>query len=59
MNNFYLKVNQEPKVFQEKLETLPQSANKGIYKLYYFEDGEPKTIYRFFLKTILESFILE
>ena len=50
MNNFYLKVNQEPKVFKEKLEALPQSANIGIYKLYYFKDGEPKTIYRLFSK---------
>lgn len=48
MNKFYLKVNQEPKVFQDKLKTLPQSALKGIYKLYYFEDGKPKTIQRLF-----------
>jgi hypothetical protein len=50
MNNFYLKVNQEPKMFQEKLKTLPQSAHKGIYKLYYFEDGKPRTICRLFSK---------
>ncbi|MDP5229860.1 MAG: hypothetical protein NWQ38_05670 [Cellulophaga sp.] len=46
----YLKVNQEPKMFQHELRSITQSVNEGIYKLYYFEDDKPRTIYRLFSK---------
>ena len=48
MDNFYLKVNQEPKTFQLRLKSLHGSYVMGIYRLYYFEDGKPKTIQRLF-----------
>ena len=48
MDNCYLKVKQEPKTFQLELKSFPGSANKGIYKLYYFENEKPRTIYRLF-----------
>ena len=50
MNNFYLKVNQEPKTFQSELKSIPQSEEKGIYTLYYFEAGKPRIIHRLFSK---------
>ncbi len=48
MGNSYLKVNQEPTKFQTELKLLPESSGKGIYKLYYFRNGQPRTIKRFF-----------
>ncbi len=48
MNNIYLKVNQEPKEFQERLKSFPRSIEKGIYQLYYFENGLPRAIQRLF-----------
>lgn len=48
MGNTYLKVNQESKRFQLELKLLPESSSKGIYKLYYFENGRPRTIKRLF-----------
>tara|TARA_R110002051_G_scaffold218896_1_gene282749 strand:+ start:10728 stop:11201 length:474 start_codon:yes stop_codon:yes gene_type:complete len=50
MENLYLKVNQEPKTFQLRLKSLPESDEMGIYRLYYFEDGKPKEIQRFVSK---------
>ena len=48
MDNLYLKVNQEPNAFQSKLKSLTRSAEKGIYQLYYFENGLPRAIQRLF-----------
>lgn len=48
MDDSYLKVDQEPKAFQSKLESFSNSQEKGIYKLYYFENGQPRTIPRLF-----------
>ncbi len=48
MKKNYLKVNQDSKSFLIHLKSLSQSDNSGIYKLYYFEDGKPRTIQRLF-----------
>lgn len=48
MGKDYLKVNQEYSVFLECLRQFPQHDSKGVYKLYYHENGKPKTIKRLF-----------
>lgn len=44
----YLRVNQEPKSFQLELQSITDNQRKGIYKLYYFENGHPRIIPRLF-----------
>lgn len=44
----HLKVNQEFKNFQEKLNKLPGSSKGGIYRLYLYKNGSPHTIQRLF-----------
>ncbi|WP_289060354.1 hypothetical protein [uncultured Zobellia sp.] len=48
MQKTYLKVNQEPKTLQRALASLSGSDGPGIYKLYYFENGQPRKIQRLF-----------
>ena len=48
MKKNYLKVNQDSESFLVHLKALSQSDNSGIYKLYFFEDGKPRTIQRLF-----------
>src|SRR5690606_2758619 len=48
MDNSYLRVSQEPKAFQFELQSLTYSQARGIYKLYYFQNGHPRTIPRLF-----------
>lgn len=48
MKNIYLKANQDTKKFQRELNELPESSESGIYKLFYFRDGQPRTIPRLF-----------
>ena len=48
MTSNYLKVNKDSKSFLSNLKSLSQSDSSGIYKLYYFAEGKPKTIQRLF-----------
>lgn len=48
MQSNYLKVNQELKSFQKALASLSGSDGPGIYRLYYFENGQPRKIQRLF-----------
>lgn len=48
MKKNYLKVNQEYSVFLKSLRQFPQCDRKGVYKLFYQENGKPKTIKRLF-----------
>lgn len=48
MENSYLKVNQEHSTFLQNLRKFPNYDSKGLYKLFYWKNGKPKTIKRFF-----------
>lgn len=52
MDDSYLNVNQSSEKFQKELKEVIGSSEKGIYKLYYFDNGDPRTIQRLFSKDI-------
>ncbi|PIB27875.1 hypothetical protein [Maribacter sp. 4G9] len=48
MGSIYLKVNQASDKFKKDLSSLSDSSSKGIYKMYYFENGHARSIKRLF-----------
>lgn len=48
----YIKVNQSIVSFQNQLNKQPNILDCGIYKLFYFSDGKPKTIPRLYSEDI-------